>query len=84
MKKIAVEELAHGRSGDKGNDANIALIAYTEAGYQHLLKVLTAEKIKAVFSPLGVKAVRRYELPNLLAVNYVLEVLGTSAAPTND
>jgi len=73
MKKIVIGDIAHGRSGDKGNDANIALIAYTEAGYQQLLKSLTEAKIKALFSPLGVKAVKRYELPNLLAINYVLE-----------
>lgn len=73
MKKIAVSEIAHGRSGDKGNDANIALIAYTDAGYRSLLKVLTEAKIKAIFAPLGVTSVKRYELPKLLAVNYVLE-----------
>ena len=73
MKKIAVGDIAHGRSGDKGNDANIALIAYTEVGYSQILKVLTEAKVKALFAPLGVKAVKRYELPNLLAVNYVLE-----------
>ncbi len=72
MKTIVIGEIAHGRSGDKGNDANIALIAYTESGYQQLLRALTEEKMRAIFSPLGVKSVKRYEVPNLLAINYVL------------
>jgi hypothetical protein len=73
MTKIVIGDLAHSRSGDKGNDANIALFAYTKAGYQQLLERVTEKKVMEIFAPLGVKKVTRYEVPNLLAINYVLE-----------
>lgn len=73
MKSVLIGDLAHGRSGDKGNDANIALFAYTPEGYQQLLTALTEKKIAEIFAPLGVKGVKRYEVPNLLAINFVLQ-----------
>jgi hypothetical protein len=64
--------IAHGRSGDKGNHANVAIIAYTEAGFAWLKRNLTAEKVSAYFAPLQPSKVDRFEAANLLAVNFVL------------
>lgn len=72
MKKIAIGEIAHGRSGDKGNDANIALFAYTSEGYRQLCQLLTEKKMLELFSPAGATSVRRYEVPNLFALNFVI------------
>ena len=59
-------DIAHGRSGDKGNHANIAVIAYTPAGFAWLREHLTAEVVRRYFAPLGPSRVVRYEAPNLL------------------
>ena len=73
--------LAHGRSGDKGNHANVAIIAYTPAGYAWLCEFLTADKVAAYFAPLGPSRVVRYEAPNLLALNFMLhDVLAGGAS----
>jgi hypothetical protein len=73
--------IAHGRSGDKGNHANVAVIAYTPAGYAWLREHLTAEAVRAYFAPLGPSRVVRYEAPNLLALNFLLyDVLAGGAS----
>src|SRR5262249_16861564 len=64
--------IAHGRSGDKGNHANVGISAYTPAGFDWLREHLTAEVVQAYFAPLGPSRVVRYEAPNLLALNFVL------------
>jgi len=64
--------IAHGRSGDKGNHANVAVIAYTPAGFAWLRQHLTAEVVAAYFAPLGPSRVERFEAANLLAVNFLL------------
>lgn len=64
--------IAHGRSGDKGNHANVAVIAYTEAGYNWLLNHLTSEVVHTFFQSLGPTQVLRFEAPNLMAVNFLL------------
>jgi hypothetical protein len=64
--------LAHGRSGDKGNHANIAVIAYTEVGYTFLLGYLSAERIAHYFAPLRPSRVERYEAPNVRGLNFML------------
>jgi hypothetical protein len=74
-------DLAHGRSGDKGNHANIAVIAYTPAGFAWLREHLTAERVAAYFAPLGPTKVERFEAPNLLALNFLLrDVLAGGAS----
>jgi len=65
--------LAYARSGDKGSSANIGVIAYTQEGYDFLKEYLTQERVNAYFKPLGVLSTTRYELPNLLAFNFVLK-----------
>lgn len=69
---VHLSDLAHGRSGDKGNHANIGVACYTEQGYRHLSVVLTADRVAEYFSELKPSRVVRYELPNLLAFNFVL------------
>lgn len=81
MKEICVREIAYARSGDKGNSANIGVVAYTIAGYELLQKQLTADVVKAYFQPLGVVSVTRYVLPNLCALNFVCRgILGGGAS----
>ena len=69
---MKLTEIAHGRSGDKGNHANIAIIAYTQAGYDWLRLHLTAEMVAAYFEPMAPSQVVRYEAPNLWGLNFVL------------
>lgn len=78
---IPLADLAHGRSGDKGNHANVAVIAYTAAGYDWLRDHLTADVVADYFRPLGVRRVERYAAANLLAFNFVLyDVLAGGAS----
>jgi hypothetical protein len=78
---ICLSALAHGRSGDKGNHANVALIAYTRAGFEWLQANLTAERVASYFAPLGPTRVERFEAANVLAVNFVLyDVLAGGAS----
>jgi hypothetical protein len=71
-KQPTLAEIAHGRSGDKGNHANVAVIAYTAAGFEWLQQNLTAMRVMEYFAPLGPSRVERFEAPNLLAVNFML------------
>jgi hypothetical protein len=74
-------DIAHGRSGDKGNHANVAIIAYTPAGYAWLRKNLTADAVQRYFASMHPSRVLRYEAPNLLALNFVLnDVLAGGAS----
>jgi hypothetical protein len=78
---LRLSAIAHGRSGDKGNHANVAVIAYTPAGHAWLREHLTAEVVKKYFEPLGPTRVDRYEAANLLALNFVLaDVLAGGAS----
>lgn len=69
---ITLGELAHARSGDKGNHANIGVVARTAAAYDHLRAVLTADRVADFFHSLGVTRVERFELPRLWALNFLL------------
>ena len=64
--------IAHGRSGDKGNHSNVAIIAYTPAGYAWLKSHLTTEVVAAYFAPLGASRVERFEAANVLGLNFML------------
>jgi hypothetical protein len=80
MTGALLSDIAHGRSGDKGNHANVAVIAYTPAGYEWLRRHLTAD-VAAYFRPLGPGRVERFEAANLLALNFVLyDVLAGGAS----
>ena len=72
MKKIKLIDIAHGRSGDKGNAANIGIIAYDDNGYKIIKKHLTAAKVKKHFKGICFGKVDRFELPNIRALNFLL------------
>ncbi len=72
MATIHLGDIAHARSGDKGNHANIGVVAYTTAGFEFLKRELTADCVAAFFSGLGATQVDRYELPKIGAPNFVL------------
>jgi hypothetical protein len=81
MPTVPLSTLAHGRSGDKGNHANVAVIAYTPAGFDWLKRHLTAEVVAAYFVPLGPTRVERFEAANVLAFNFLLfDVLAGGAS----
>ncbi len=65
-------ELATARSGDKGEHANIGVIARNLQAYEKLVANLTAEKVQEYFSSLKPEKVERFLLPNLCACNFVL------------
>jgi hypothetical protein len=78
---MRLAELAHGRSGDKGNHANVAILAYTAAGFAWLREFLTAERVHAYFASLGPSRTVRFEAANLLALNFLLyDVLAGGAS----
>ncbi|REJ67869.1 MAG: hypothetical protein DWQ31_09850 [Planctomycetota bacterium] len=70
---ITLRRLATARSGDKGNHANIGVVARSSAAYDYLARELTAERVADYFVSLGATNVVRYELPKLLAFNFLLE-----------
>jgi len=72
MTKIQLVHRAHARSGDKGDTANVGVIAYDEAHFDLLREQLTTEAVKAHFGPLVKGEVERFELPNLGALNFLL------------
>ena len=75
--KIELLKLAHARSGDKGDTANVGVIALKEEFYDLLRREVTAEKVKEHFGAMVKGAVERFELPNLGALNFLLhESLG--------
>ena len=72
-RRIALHQIAHGRSGDKGNRLNVNVIAYEPRHWPVLLAEVTAERVAALFAHRGVTQVTRYELPLLGALNFVIE-----------
>jgi hypothetical protein len=70
--KIRLLEIAHSRSGDKGNTSNIGLIARKPEYYSVLVKQVTAERVKEHFEGVCLGKVERFELPNLTALNFLL------------
>ena len=73
MKTFYLRELVHARSGDKGDINNIGVIAYEPHYYPLIRQWLTPERVKAHFGSLVKGAVTRYELPQVHALNFVLE-----------
>lgn len=75
--KIQLRKLAHARSGDKGDTANVGLIALRDAFYPILVREVSAERVKNHFRGICKGEVERFELPNLQALNFLLhESLG--------
>jgi hypothetical protein len=71
--KVLLSRIAHARSGDKGDISNIGVIASAVRYYPLLLREVTTEKVKLHFGSLVQGAVTRYELPNLGAINFVMD-----------
>ncbi|MCC7157741.1 MAG: hypothetical protein IT161_24385 [Bryobacterales bacterium] len=70
--RVPLSEIAHTRSGDKGDTVNIGVIAWAPEGYEVLLREVTAERVKVFFGDRVKGSVERFELPNLHALNFVL------------
>ncbi|MEA2842212.1 MAG: hypothetical protein QOF41_3542 [Methylobacteriaceae bacterium] len=69
---MKLREIAHSRTGDKGNISNISVIAHEARNYPLIERFVTAERVKAHFSEIVHGDVTRYELPQLGALNFVL------------
>ena len=75
--RVQLIKLAHARSGDKGDTANVGLIALRDEGYPILVREVTAERLKQQFRGIVHGDVERFELTNLGALNFLLhESLG--------
>jgi hypothetical protein len=70
---MKLRELAHSRTGDKGNISNISVIAYEAKHYPLLLAQLTPVRVKAHFAGVVEGEVVRYELPKIFALNFVMD-----------
>jgi hypothetical protein len=70
--KVPLSQLAHTRSGDKGDTCNVGVIALREADYPVLAREVTAERVKRHFGEMVQGEVERFELPNLGALNFLL------------
>lgn len=73
MTRIALHRLAHGRTGDKGNRLNASVIAYDAADWALLVEQVTEDRVLQLFAHKGATAVHRYLLPDMAAMNFVIE-----------
>lgn len=72
MKHVPLYAMAHARSGDKGDGSNVGVIAYDPRGFDLLRAWLTPARVKAHFGDIVRGPVDRFEMPNLLALNFIL------------
>jgi hypothetical protein len=70
--KVRLVDIAHARSGDKGDTANVGVIALERAWYPLLVRELTERRVADHFRGVSTGDVKRYELPNLAALNFLL------------
>ena len=81
MKTVPLYAMAHARSGDKGDGSNVGILAYDARGYEILKSWLTPARVKAHFGGIVIGEVERFELPNLLGLNFLLhDSLGGSGS----
>ncbi|MCL6612104.1 MAG: hypothetical protein K6T66_11255 [Peptococcaceae bacterium] len=73
MPRVLLLELAHARSGDKGDTVNIGLFPYRDEDYQLIKEQVTAGRVKEHFRGMVEGEVIRYEVPNIKAFNFVLK-----------
>ncbi len=71
--EVPLREIAHGRTGDKGDRSNVSVIPYAEDGYAVIAEQVTANRMRDAFAHRGAGKVVRYELPILGAFNFVLD-----------
>jgi hypothetical protein len=72
MARVKLLQIAHARSGDKGDTANVGLIALKADYYPLLVEQVTVDRVKKHFEGICLGAVQRFELPNLCALNFLL------------
>lgn len=72
-RRVALREIAHGRTGDKGDRSNISVIAYDAAMYDALVEQVTEQRVAELFSHRRPTSVKRYLLPRLAAMNFVID-----------
>jgi hypothetical protein len=70
---VALHRVAHGRAGDKGNRLNVSVIPYDSGAYELLAQQLSEARVLEAFAHRGATRVRRYELPLLPALNFVID-----------
>ncbi len=81
MRTLPLHALAHARSGDKGDGSNVGVLAYDRRGYEILRSWLTPERVRDHFRGIVRGEVERFELPNLLGLNFLLhDSLGGSGS----
>ena len=73
MISVPLHAVAHGRAGDKGNRSNISIIAYTDDAYPFIASQVTQDRVLKLFEHKGASHVARYDLPNLRALNFVID-----------
>ena len=73
IKRVPLHRLAHGRAGDKGDTLNVSVIAYRPELFPLLLEQVTEDRVAELFRHRAPAAVRRFVLPQLHAMNFVLE-----------
>ena len=71
--QVPLHEIAHGRTGDKGNRANASVIAYVPEAFLLLLDQVTVARVRELVAHRGAGTITRYELPNLWALNFVID-----------
>lgn len=72
MKTIPLREVAHSRSGEKGRDSNVSVIAYDEQDYELLRSQVTVEAVSKIFGHITKGSIERFEVPGLGALNFVI------------
>lgn len=73
MPRVKLRDIAHSRAGDKGNVSNLSLIPYRTSDYELLVREVTAQRVRGWMAGVVTGEVRRYELPKIAALNFVLE-----------
>lgn len=73
MAEVPLHEIAHARTGDKGNRVNVSVIAYRAEDYPLLVEQVTVARLQALFVARGAGMIRRFELPLLKALNFVID-----------
>ena len=75
MRRVLLHEIAHGRTGDKGNRLNVSVVAYHRELWPIVLEQVTAARVHALFRHRGATGAVRYELPQLMALNFVVDAV---------
>ena len=78
---MKLREIAHGRTGDKGNTCNISVIAYDRRDSPHLHREVTATRVREFFDGIVLGEIVRYELPLLGALNFVMSGRSVAGSP---